>query len=152
MISALMMRNRKFKKNRILPKWKLIIAIYIVLLIISFIIRQYYPVNIEPALDQNTLTLSQKVSGGSHKSIVKIAYIDAHSGYDQNTPVILLIHGNPVAACRTFQGIIPDLSRFGRVITPELPGFGAATRDIADYSNYAQARYMLGLLDRLKIG
>ena len=121
------------------------------LLIISFIIRQYYPVNIGPAFGQNTLTLPQKGSSGSHKAIVKIAYFDAHSSHDQNTPEILLIHGNPVAARTTFQRLIPDLSRFGCVIAPDLPGFGAATRNISDYSSYAQARYMLRLLDHLKI-
>ena len=47
--------------------------------------------------------------------------------------------------------MIPDLSRRYRVIAPDLPGFGASSHDVPDYSFRAHARYVLELMDALGI-
>lgn len=65
-------------------------------------------------------------------------------------PVILLVHGSPGDGAN-FRKLGPLLARGARVIAPDLPGFGASSRRIPDYSIRAHARYCLELLDRLGI-
>jgi len=65
-------------------------------------------------------------------------------------PPIVLIHGSP-GHKQDFARLGPMLATEGRVIAPDLPGFGGSTRAIPDYSFRAHARYMLELLDRLGI-
>ena len=79
---------------------------------------------------------------------VWLAYRDTRAVTPGATP-ILLLHGSPGS------GEVFDLLTRGlgarRVIAPDLPGFGASSRVIPDYSFRAHAFYVAGLLDRLDI-
>jgi pimeloyl-ACP methyl ester carboxylesterase/membrane protein DedA with SNARE-associated domain len=48
--------------------------------------------------------------------------------------------------------LVPALAERYRVIAPDLPGFGASTPKISDYSVRAHARYVAAMLDALGVG
>ncbi len=79
---------------------------------------------------------------------VNLAYQTFQSAADK--PVIILLHGSP-GQSGDFARLAPVLARDYRLIAPDLPGFGASTRDVPDYSIRAHARYVLALLDQLHI-
>ncbi|NNF27071.1 MAG: alpha/beta fold hydrolase, partial [Gemmatimonadetes bacterium] len=66
-------------------------------------------------------------------------------------PPVLLLHGSPGAGA-AFRGVGPALGRNRRAIAPDLPGFGASTRRLDDYSIASHAGQMLALLDSLGVG
>ena len=61
---------------------------------------------------------------------------------------ILLLHGSP-GHKEELGRLASVLARDGRVIVPDLPGFGSSTRALPDYSFRAHALYVRQLLDRL---
>jgi pimeloyl-ACP methyl ester carboxylesterase len=76
---------------------------------------------------------------------------DATSG-DAASPTalpIVLLHGSPGSG-DVFDRLLPSLGH-RRVIAPDLPGFGASSHEIPDYSFLAHAIYVDALLDRLGI-
>jgi pimeloyl-ACP methyl ester carboxylesterase len=79
---------------------------------------------------------------------VPAAHRDA-SGSGERTPV-LLIHGSPGSG-RVFDGLVDQLMGPRRLIVPDLPGFGASSPEIPDYSFAAHADYLDALLDRLHV-
>ncbi|RKZ17369.1 hypothetical protein DRQ53_03740 [bacterium] len=66
------------------------------------------------------------------------------------TDALLLLHGSPGSA-GDFDQLRAALDSGLRVICVDLPGFGASTRDLDDYSFTAHAGDMLALLDSLGI-
>lgn len=68
----------------------------------------------------------------------------------EGAPVIVLLHGSP-GSSRDFYKLEEDLAKRARVLIPNLPGFGSSTREVADYSLHAHARYTLQLLEQLGI-
>jgi len=83
---------------------------------------------------------------------VRVSYLDWRPAHPKAgaAPVIAL-HGSPgFATNMTLIGpMLADAGR--RVIAPDLPGFGASTRLIPDYSIRAHARSTLALMDALGI-
>lgn len=65
-------------------------------------------------------------------------------------PVLLLLHGSP-GSSHDFDRLGPELGQRYRVVAPDLPGFGASTHEVPDYSIRAHAEYALQLLDALGI-
>ena len=66
-------------------------------------------------------------------------------------PVVLLVHGSPGDGSN-FDRMGPALAGRGfRVVAPDLPGFGASSRDVADYSILAHAGYCLALVHHLNV-
>lgn len=65
-------------------------------------------------------------------------------------PVILLIHGSPGGA-DNFTRLGPVLAPFGRVLALDLPGFGASSFKVPDYSILAHSEYVIQMLDQLGI-
>ncbi|MGH8595243.1 MAG: alpha/beta fold hydrolase, partial [Gammaproteobacteria bacterium] len=61
----------------------------------------------------------------------------------------MLLHGSPGDAgnFNRLAELLPD----HRLIIPDLPGFGRSTRDIPDYSIRAHAKYVIELLDQLRV-
>lgn len=80
---------------------------------------------------------------------IRFAYEDRGKSVDGSLPIVL-IHGSPGAA-DDFRKLAPLLESTHRLIITDLPGFGSSTRDIPDYSFRTHARYILELLDNLKI-
>jgi pimeloyl-ACP methyl ester carboxylesterase/membrane protein DedA with SNARE-associated domain len=132
-------------------RWHTIAAVYIMLLVISYFVRLSYPVQIQVATDQKIVTLGQSNSIETFHRNIKMAYIDTDPDATGKDPVILLLHGSPVAARKTFHNLIPALTQTGRVIAPDLPGFGSSTQKIPDYSIEAHAKYVLRFLHHIGI-
>jgi pimeloyl-ACP methyl ester carboxylesterase/membrane protein DedA with SNARE-associated domain len=78
---------------------------------------------------------------------VRIAYRDVGP---RDAPVVVLLHGSPVASI-TFDRLAPLLSTDYRVVIPDLPGFGGSSLRIPDYSIAAHAAYLDDLLGALGI-
>lgn len=80
---------------------------------------------------------------------VRLAYRTAGPAPGEG-PVALLLHGSPGSS----REVVPLLERLGgsmTVIAPDMPGFGASSREAPDYSVRAHAGYVLGLMDELGI-
>jgi pimeloyl-ACP methyl ester carboxylesterase len=78
---------------------------------------------------------------------IRIAY------YDENADAgvaVLLLHGSPGAA-HNFDQLRAHLPDSLRVVRPDLPGFGASTRTLEDYSFSRHAVDMLALMDALAL-
>jgi pimeloyl-ACP methyl ester carboxylesterase len=123
-------------------------AIYLCLLAVSQFVRTTAPaINrpigkaqiVLPAIDQNRRT----------ERTVGLAYSEYRST-DAGDGVVMLIHGSP-GDSRVFERLGTTLSRHHRVFTPDLPGFGASSLEVPDYSLGAHAKYVINLLDHLRI-
>jgi pimeloyl-ACP methyl ester carboxylesterase/membrane protein DedA with SNARE-associated domain len=95
---------------------------------------------VEVDLVQGEASLSQRIS---------LAYRDLSAAQTSEPPIVLL-HGSP-GKSDDFNRLAPLLADRFRLIIPDLPGFGHSTHQIPDYSIRAHARYLLQLLDALKI-
>ncbi|MDX2182147.1 MAG: alpha/beta hydrolase [Bryobacteraceae bacterium] len=96
----------------------------------------------QPAADSRPVQFAQL------SPAVRIAYTD--SAPRSSRPVLLLIHGSPGSG-EVLDRLAELLAPRYRVIVPDLPGFGASTRNVPDYSFRAHAQYALQMLDRLAI-
>jgi pimeloyl-ACP methyl ester carboxylesterase/membrane protein DedA with SNARE-associated domain len=61
-------------------------------------------------------------------------------------PVAVLVHGSPGTG-EAFSGVADALPPEWRVIAPDLPGFGASSRQISDYSSAGHAASLLAMMD-----
>jgi len=83
-----------------------------------------------------------RLSGGTELSFIAAGEV--------SKPAILLLHGFPNSS-RMFREVIPELSRVGYVIAPDLPGFGES--DVLPEVTFAAFGQAISeLLDRLAIG
>src|SRR3954471_9927870 len=63
---------------------------------------------------------------------------------------VVLVHGSPGSG-EVLEKLAGLLAPQFRVIVPDLPGFGASTHDLADYSFRAHGQYLIELLDALHV-
>jgi pimeloyl-ACP methyl ester carboxylesterase/membrane protein DedA with SNARE-associated domain len=120
--------------------------VYLVLLAASFFVQLFWPGLPAPRAGDLTADVQRQTSEGPVTGgPVRIAYTDAGDG-----PVLILIHGSP-GSKENFARLAALLTPYFRVIAVDLPGFGASTRSIPDYSIKAHARYVLALMDALGI-
>src|SRR5689334_16301637 len=91
-----------------------------------------------PAVDHD-----RRVAGS-----IRLAYFDT-APRSSGIPIIL-IHGSPGSSA-VFRDFTPLLPPHFRLIVPDLPGFGASTQNLPDYSFRAHAHYLLELLDVLGV-
>jgi pimeloyl-ACP methyl ester carboxylesterase/membrane protein DedA with SNARE-associated domain len=125
-------------------------AIYVVLVAISCVVRH-------AGAPRSSLTIAEPfaqlhaVDGDRIlDETIRVAYVRAGPPEDPGAPVVVLLHGSP-GGKRDFKRVVPDLAKHYRVLAPDLPGFGDSEHDIPDYSFRAHARYVLELLDALRI-
>jgi membrane protein DedA with SNARE-associated domain/pimeloyl-ACP methyl ester carboxylesterase len=125
---------------------------YIVLLIISQSIRllQDDPWAAPGTLASVTFPSGKTIKGNRIPATV-IRYFDTAPNALPEQPVILLIHGSPMAASSVFPRFIENLKGQGRVLSPDLPGFGFSTRQIDDYSFKTHAAHLMRFLDQLQV-
>ena len=76
---------------------------------------------------------------------VRVRYVDEGEG-----PPVVLIHGF-ASAIENWTRVIPKLKGSHRVIALDLKGFGWTDRPEGDYSPQAEARLVLGLMDKLGV-
>jgi pimeloyl-ACP methyl ester carboxylesterase len=65
-------------------------------------------------------------------------------------PAVVMLHGF-ASSLETWDDVVPALSPSFRVVTLDLKGFGFSERPEGDYSPGAEAKLVLGLMDRLGI-
>ncbi len=119
---------------------------YLLLLVASQLVTLIWP---KPPLpgpeDRVALLTRQSANGPLPGKPVRLVYRDVGAG----EPVILL-HGSP-GAIADYRYLEPELTKSFRVIIPDLPGFGRSERWLPDYGIKAEARYVLALMDFLKL-
>jgi len=81
---------------------------------------------------------------------VRLAYLDVAPQTSGLASTIVLLHGSPGSKA-DFGALLPRLGQRRRLVAPDLPGFGASTHDVPDYSVRAHAHYVLQMLDTLEI-
>lgn len=142
------------------PK-RLLLVGYLVVLGASHIARRQQP-EPAPASDQQV----QLVEGAPRpqRGAVRIAYREwlptgspngesgAASLAEGPSPApVLLVHGSPGDG-GAFRRLAPSFAATYRVLAPDLPGFGASSPRIPNYSIRAHAALVLQLLDSLDVG
>ena len=64
---------------------------------------------------------------------------------------IVFVHGNP-GSSEDWQDVLPHAAELGRVIAPDMPGYGKADRPEGfDYTIEGYARHLAGLLEQLGV-
>ena len=71
-------------------------------------------------------------------------------GENRHETPLLLLHGSP-GTVGDFRDIAEILAAHRPVLVPDMPGFGASTRDVPNYSVRAHAGYALELLDTVGV-
>lgn len=123
-----------------------LLFVYLVLLAGSFVYQWVWPDRPTPKPGDRVVQVPrQDANGPVAGKPVSIAYRDTGDG-----PVLILIHGSP-GSKENFNRLTPLLSPHFRVIAPDMAGFGESTRWVPDYSDKAEARYVLALMDALHI-
>ncbi|MBM3773236.1 MAG: alpha/beta fold hydrolase [Acidimicrobiia bacterium] len=120
------------------------------LLAVSHVIRAARP-DTAVAEPNTPSVVVRAVSQGRQQTdtSIRLAFSDLNRSVIDRRP-LLLIHGSP-GTRRVLLPLAELLAASSRVIVPDLPGFGASTRDIPDYSIRAHAEYMRQLLDVLQL-
>jgi len=126
---------------------KSIAGAYLILLIASHVVEGN---RAEPTRSPEIRTAS--IHAVEHDVIqsrtILLAYHDT-APESSGIPVVL-VHGSPGSG-EVLEQLATLLALRFRVIVPDLPGFGASTHDLPDYSFRAHAEYLIELLDALHI-
>ncbi len=129
-------------------KWRILIA-YLLLLGASYLVRwQRATEMVAPEMSVLSVPAIQR-DQVTHQTL-RLAYRDYKSENGPNASVVVLLQGSP-GDHRDFRKLAPELAKRYRIIAPDLPGFGSSSQNIPDYSNRAHARYVLEMLDQLKV-
>ena len=142
---------------------RLALALYVLLLGASHLARRPRP---EPGLRAGQQVQLVEGSPAPKAGSVSIAYqewvTDSGGNLSENLSLVegggaeaarqpvLLLHGSPGSGS-AFRALAPELGAGRRIIAPDLPGFGASTARVPDYSIRAHGAMALQLLDSLGI-
>jgi len=120
---------------------------YVVLLIASHIMDRGGPrAELSPRL--HTVSVHAVDNGRIQARSILVAYRD--SAPESAQMPVVLVHGSP-GSSEVLEKLAGLLAPSFRVIVPDLPGFGASTRDLPDYSFRAHGTYLIELLDALHV-
>lgn len=128
---------------------KYLVAVYFLLLAFSHLVR-WQSSGARPRSNQHVATLNAVRDGQLLPDSIQLAYQDLQPEGLEHAPVVLLLHGSPMAS-ETFNRSAHLLAQTCRVIVPDLPGFRGSSWQIPDYSVAAHALYLKQLLERLQI-
>jgi pimeloyl-ACP methyl ester carboxylesterase/membrane protein DedA with SNARE-associated domain len=133
--------------------WRRFFLFYLLLVLISNAIMMASPDPGPADTDQQSIKLRVPYHTDNTVTDIQLRYLDTRDGQPvtKAQPVILLIHGSPLASSDVMRGLVEALEPAGRVIAPDLPGFGRSTRDIPDYGFKSQADYLSRLIEQLDI-
>jgi pimeloyl-ACP methyl ester carboxylesterase/membrane protein DedA with SNARE-associated domain len=131
--------------------WLWLLVGYLILLALSHLVRRNTPAE-APLAGGKKLIQVKAVAGEAQTDLdVQLAYREFSPAAKDSLPVLILLHGSPMGS-ESFDDLGLALGQSYRVIIPDLPGFGASSARIPDYSIRAHAGYMLQLMDRLQAG
>lgn len=125
-------------------------AAYLLLLGASHAVRALSPTEVAIPAGESTVEVAAIEHDAPTAARVRIAFWDVKPAENPDAPVVVLLHGSPGTG-RDMLSLAPTLAESYRVISPDLPGFGASTESVPDYSVRAHARYVVELLDALGI-
>ena len=131
-------------------RWgRTLLALYLLALAASHLVRRVDPFTPTAAADERVVRVPAQAASGPWRGDIALAYLDLAGGPPDAAPVLVL-HGSPGdnGQVRPFS---TALARGFRTIAPDLPGFGGSSRALPDYSTRAHARYLLALLDSLRL-
>jgi len=120
--------------------------IYLVLLLVSTGVRWWLASAPHPSPDQKVAWLPEV--GGTSGHLVGMVYRDLWPAGRKDAPVIVLLHGSPVASV-ALNRLVEALRGDFRLIVPDLPGMGRSQWSVPDYSVEAHAVYVRELLNQL---
>lgn len=136
------------RKNRF---WKIAGGIFAVLLVIVLIGPFLIPI---PPLEN---TVSAESLAEADSRFIEVNGVNVHyKTFGQGEPVFLLLHGFG-ASLFSWREVTEPLSQYGTVIAYDRPAFGLTERPLAwdgesPYSQEAQVRLVVGLMDAFNIG
>lgn len=134
------------KHRRIL----LLVGVYLFLLLASTFARWARQDLPFPEDEKPVIVAAVKGDELLENAPVRLAYREFTSPAETDQLPVILIHGSPGDSSNLVE-LAVVLSRTRRVIVPDLPGFGASSTNISDYSFRAHAFYVRQLADHLKI-
>ncbi|MEM6820187.1 MAG: alpha/beta fold hydrolase [Pseudomonadota bacterium] len=97
--------------------------------------------------DQIAITLAERDANELTGDTIDIA---VRRYGDSENPAVVLLHGTPVAS-PALRSLAKLLDTDFYVISPDLPGFGRSTLELADYSSITHGDYVADLLDAIGI-
>ena len=127
--------------------WRIGGAAYLVLLLASHVVVSLRS-KPEPSAEMRYVSVHVVDHGNIGSRTIRLAYRDTDPN-SARIPVVL-IHGSP-GSSEVLHKLGDLLSPRFRVIVPDLPGFGASTRQLPDYSFRAHAEYLIEMLDALHV-
>ncbi|MGA1203626.1 MAG: alpha/beta fold hydrolase [Planctomycetota bacterium] len=128
-----------------------LVVLYLLLLGASHVVRGVLPYEAPLRPDQSVVEISDIAidAGGEAVSLdrtIRLAVTDL-PGPDPDAPVIVLIHGSPVASS-SLVPIAEALAGSARVLLPDLPGMGSSTAEVSSLSVRAHGLALAELLRR----
>ncbi len=127
---------------------KTLFLLYLLLFLASTAVRWDAPAKVVLRPGQSSFFTPEVAHGVSTARLIEFAYTD--QGPVEGAPVVVLIHGSPVASSAMVT-LADRLSASVRVISPDLPGLGRSTAEITDYSIRSHGVYLQRLLDHLRV-
>lgn len=126
--------------------------IYLVLLIVSHLVAVLSPDVASPDGFVWQQVPEFRADGSTTGAEVELAYQDRLPKSGAAAPVVLLLHGSPIATS-FIEPLLKEIEKTNKfhLIAPELPGLGASSNAVIDYSVAAHAHYVIALLDALGI-
>ncbi len=143
---------KKQENNNLWRWWMIFPAIYVALLMGSFIQRAASPASEVKLLPHQEMRMVGEIRDGQPTGKqIGLAFMDYPAGASATGEFpVLLVHGSPGSG-DDLDKLSAKLEGRRRLIAPDLPGFGNSTHEIADYSIRAHALYLKELLDQLGI-
>ncbi|MFK7847512.1 MAG: alpha/beta fold hydrolase, partial [Rhodothermales bacterium] len=133
-------------------RWRYVIGLFLLLLLVSHIVRwtNRSTINLRP--DQTSMPLRVVDDGQLQDSTITAAYtwIAADTTKYATPATLVLLHGSPMASM-SMLALAEALPDSFNILVPDLPGLGRSTRYIPDYSVAAHAIYLDQMLDTLEI-
>jgi pimeloyl-ACP methyl ester carboxylesterase len=128
-------------------RWLRVAGAYLLLLAASHVFTPLAKTD-APAPDLRYVELHVVDRGVTGPGVIRLAYRD--TAPDSSQIPVILVHGSPGSG-EVLRGLADLLPPRFRVIVPDLPGFGASTPSLPDYSFRAHGAYLIQLLDLLHL-
>ena len=138
-----------FPKHWLISGKGLLLA-YLLVLLASHMVRWGQPGK-APYIEGQAFLQVEEMRGTMPTGVyISMAYLDWVPPESPDAPVLVLLHGSPMASASLLSTARALQGNF-RLIIPDLPGFGGSTLRVEDYSILAHAYYLDQLLRHLGV-